>query len=699
MLQEFFQLLQTLAKPKQRPDRPAPFLAMILAGACLYGAWRLWPPGGYDGDPGPWLVAGGLGFVGTLFAIDALTHLDILTTRLTAWRRAQQVSDVFGTAALAKLHDCAKAGLFDPGGLYLGLLKGRPLFYRGKAHLLTVAPARQGKGVNVVIPNLLHFQGSVLVTDPKGELAGTTARHRAERFGQDVLILNPWGLHGLPRHRYNPLQRLLDLVTDPDRARGVADEAKAIALQLLPEPEGEKNKYFRDGARRILRALMLHLATSGQPERCTLPEMWRFLNNRRRLDEAVAEMAGSRALGGMVADLGEDLSHKIADNPEQFEDFLTSAQEAVDIFDPHGELGEAVSASDFAFEDLKRKPMTVYLVIDQAKIASHGQWLGLISRAGIDAVSRTDGRQEVLFLLDEFQNMGKLAGLSEALTALPGKGVRLWAFVQEMADVVRIYGRETAQTLLSQAEVQQFFAVQSAQLRDQLSRQLGTRTVKTRNYSLGREMNADVSESLGETGRPLMSPEDIRLMGRDEQLLLIREVPPILARRIPFWSVSPWRRWADPNPVEGKAPRARTRLRIDYRRRFPSFGFGRRSSERFRPVVKGGLLALPRLPLPRLGPILRAFGALLWWIVKPRKRLWLFGTAAVLIALYGTPAILFNYTCRDRSCTVFTACSYIGLYGHRPRTPDYGRCDFVIVEPLETERIEGWLRQMLPTRA
>lgn len=678
---------------RRRPNAPAPFLALLLAGACLYGAWRLWPPGGYDGDPGPWLVAGGLGFVGVLFAVDAIAHLDILTTRLAAWRRAQQVSDVFGTAAFAKLHDCARAGLLDPAGLYLGLLKGRPLFYRGKAHLLTIAPARQGKGVNVVIPNLLHFQGSVLVTDPKGELAGVTAAHRADLFGQEVFILNPWGLHDLPRHRYNPLQHLIDLAADPERLRRVGDEAKGIALQLIPEPEGEKNKYFRDGARRILRALMLHLATAGQPERCTLPEMWRLLNNRRRLDEIIAEMAGSAALGGMVADLGEDLSHKIADNPEQFEDFLTSAQEAVDIFDPHGELGQAVSASDFSLNDLKRKAMSVYVVIDQERIASHGTWLGLISRKAIDAVSRTDGPQEVLFLLDEFQNMGRLAGLSEALTALPGKGVRIWAFIQELADVTRLYGRETAQTLLSQAEVQQFFAVQSAQLRDQLSRQLGTRTVKTRNYSLGREMSADISESVGETGRPLMSPEDIRLMGRDEQLLLIREVPPILARRIPFWCVSPWNIFADPNPVEGKAPRARIRLRIDYR---PVRRFWRAAgaTPSYRPVVKGGLLALPRLPLPRLGPILRPLGALLWWIVKPRKRLWLFGTAAVLIVLYGTPAFLFNYTCRDRGCTVFTACSYIGIYGHRPRAPDYGRCDLVIIEPLETERIEGWLRSL-----
>ena len=73
------------------------------------------------------------------------------------------------------------------------MLDGQPLFHRGKAHLLTVAPARQGKGINVVIPNLLHYAGSVIVTDPKGELVAVTAKHRKERLGQKVVVFKPVG--------------------------------------------------------------------------------------------------------------------------------------------------------------------------------------------------------------------------------------------------------------------------------------------------------------------------------------------------------------------------------------------------------------------------------------------------------------------------------------------------------------------------
>ena len=138
----------------------------------------------------------------------------------------------------------------------------------------------------------------------------------------------------------------------------------------------------------------------------------------------------------------------------------------------------------------------------------------------------------MLFVLDEFANMGRLAGLAESLTALPGRGVRVWMFVQELAELVRIYGPHTARTLLSQAEVTQFFAVQDFELAKTLSQALGQKTVKTRNYNLGRLATDDISESLSETGRPLMAADEIRLLARNEQLLLVNGLPPLKAQRV-----------------------------------------------------------------------------------------------------------------------------------------------------------------------
>ena len=531
--------------------------ATLLLGVSLYALASYWPDlFGITPSAVDHFYSGIFAFMGGYIAL-----LGALGT-YRAWMMGEkrkattQTSGTFGTAAFATLDECEAAGLLDPEGLYLGLLESQPLFYSGKAHLLTCAPARKGKGIGVVIPNLLHFQGSVIVTDPKGELAAVTAQHRSERLGQDVAVFNPWGLHGLPQQRINPLENIIALAADPALQRGLTDEVTAIAMQLYPEPEDTRNRYFREGSRGIMRAVLLYLALE-KPSLCTLPEMWRIIANPLRLERAVAAMRKLDALGGILADLGDDLAHQMKDNADLFGDFRAGAVQQLSIFEPGGYLADAVSASDVALSDLKSGNVSLYLAFPPDRILSHGAALGLIVNQAITAVARSPEKGKVLFMLDEFANLGKLSGLAESLTALPGLGVRVWMIVQEMAEIVRLYGPHTAKTIQSQAEVRQFFAVNSDELAQSLSRALGQKTVKTVSHNLGRHETDEIGESLSESGQPLIRAEDIMQLGPTQQLLLvsgINGVSAILGERMPFWFIAPWREWASTNPVEGDYP-------------------------------------------------------------------------------------------------------------------------------------------------
>ena len=116
----------------------------------------------------------------------------------------------FGSAQWADLTLLQTAGMLGSDGFTLGEFVDRtpdgqlhrsPLSYSGARHLLTVAPTRSGKGVSSIIPNLLTYQGSVFVIDPKGENALVTARRRGAGGN---------GISGLmPRQAYrNLLNRL-----------------------------------------------------------------------------------------------------------------------------------------------------------------------------------------------------------------------------------------------------------------------------------------------------------------------------------------------------------------------------------------------------------------------------------------------------------------------------------------------------------
>src|SRR2546426_9727256 len=136
-------------------------LAIVAAGAALASVGPIYAPyrifawyaantNGAGAAPvfrGAWVV----GVTVTVAAAVAVT---------TMWRRRRSPpSDSHGAA-----HWRDAAAPHRPRGLLLGRQGRQFLPGAGEGHVLTVAPTRSGKGVSAVIPNLLDYPGSVLVT-------------------------------------------------------------------------------------------------------------------------------------------------------------------------------------------------------------------------------------------------------------------------------------------------------------------------------------------------------------------------------------------------------------------------------------------------------------------------------------------------------------------------------------------------------
>lgn len=121
-----------------------------LAAGCAWGALAL------ENDAAQW----GLGASGLVAVISGSDRLREETQRNRKRRAAEMPSGIYGSASFMSGEDAARAGLTDPSGLFLGALGGRMLFHSGKAHLLTVAPARKaalrGRDVPVRGPSSGH---------------------------------------------------------------------------------------------------------------------------------------------------------------------------------------------------------------------------------------------------------------------------------------------------------------------------------------------------------------------------------------------------------------------------------------------------------------------------------------------------------------------------------------------------------------
>src|SRR5581483_5836428 len=84
------------------------------------------------------------------------------------------------------------AGMISGRGLILGrTVGGRLIRLPRYCHILLVGATGAGKGVSVIIPQLLSYRRSLVCFDPKGDLFETTAKRRAS-MGQRIIRLAPF---------------------------------------------------------------------------------------------------------------------------------------------------------------------------------------------------------------------------------------------------------------------------------------------------------------------------------------------------------------------------------------------------------------------------------------------------------------------------------------------------------------------------
>lgn len=193
-------------------------------------------------------------------------HISALTAAVVAYglplfaliTLLRDVRSLHGEARFANFSEIEKVGLFGSTGIIIGKIKNRFLLFSGMQFVLLAAPTRSGKGVGIVIPNLLNWSESVVVLDVKLENFLITSKFRA-KWGQEVYLFNPFSiseqtqenpLHGCT-HRYNPL----GYISDDARLR--VTDILAIGYSLYPG-EG-RDAFFDDAARNLFLGLTLYL--------------------------------------------------------------------------------------------------------------------------------------------------------------------------------------------------------------------------------------------------------------------------------------------------------------------------------------------------------------------------------------------------------------------------------------------------------
>jgi type IV secretion system protein VirD4 len=312
-----------------------------------------------------------------------------------------------GEARFARVADIRKAGLLESTGD--GIIVGR----RGRKfltaslkkypHVMLAAPTGAGKGVSVVIPNLLNWNHSVIVLDIKKENWEITAGFRAAH-GHEVFLFDPASPQRLT-HRWNPLAYVRE-----DPALRV-DDIQKIAHILFPDIAGS-DPIWTASCRSLFLGLVLYLLeTPDKP--VTLGQVAResFAGNDQRFAKLVeARQAEGKPYSNSCAHALLDYVHTSDNTRTSIRKTFTSRFEL--FLNPI--IDAATAENDFDLEALRRRRISIYLGITPDNLGRLAPLLNLFFQQVVDLNTRELPehnpalRHQCLLLLDEFRALGKM---------------------------------------------------------------------------------------------------------------------------------------------------------------------------------------------------------------------------------------------------------------------------------------------------
>lgn len=522
-------------------------------------------------------VAGGVAWA--IYASPTLARtLSFIAGFVIAWsllreviKRIQQKRaklTTFGSAEWADYEHLVQHKLIGEQGMYLGHFRTEegdfPLQYAGPRHLLTVAPTRAGKGVSAIIPNLLNYRGSALVVDPKGENAlitiprrgaGDTSRN-IEGMGQEIFVVDPWGITGYPSACFNPLDWLK--ADDPE----INENAMILSDSIVVKRGGNDDAFWDEEAKALLMGLILYVATDPNEE---------GRRNLGRVRDII--VSGSEELKAVYANMyrnDNSIVGSTAARTESKEEKLRmsvfAALQSHTHFLDSPRIRESLSRSDFQFEDLKSRKITVYLVLPADRLETFGRWLRLLVQQAITVNARNiqeKPEQPILFMLDEMAALDRLKMVEQAYGLMAGFGMQIWGIVQDLSQLERIYGKGW-QTFIGNSGVLQYYGSRDHKTADYFSKLCGVTTIEKFSFTRAIARAFSSSTTTGPTGgsstsgnsttysdsstldvvqRHLAYPDELMVMRQEEALILVESFNPIRGKKVTWYDHPVWRQF------------------------------------------------------------------------------------------------------------------------------------------------------------
>jgi len=391
-----------------------------------------------------------------------------------------------------------------------------------------------GKTRFYVMPNGLQAAGNYVILDPKGENLRMLGGLLTEQ-GYSVRVFDiktPATSFG-----YNPFAYLRD---DQD----AVSLANNLQRAIKPKNSTITDPFWEDSARALLSALILYVMHELPPHEQSWLTVIQLLNlhanndddNARSPLDLIFEELEARDPYSFAATLWHAYKHAGTGK--------TAQSVAVVAAITMAPLAEPVIASmmrtdELALEDLATEKVALFICTNDAdpslNFLANMLYTQLFQRLNACADNAPRGRlpQLVQFLMDEFANIALPLEFEYFLATCRGRNMGVSIILQSLSQLNRLFDKSW-QSVLGQCDTVLYLGSNENETNDYISKMLGKETLDTNTYSLQRGARGHYTKSDQQTGRELLTPDELRTLDNDVGICLIRGESPVLDRKYPL---------------------------------------------------------------------------------------------------------------------------------------------------------------------
>ena len=402
-------------------------------------------------------------------------------------------------------------------------------------NILVVGGSGAGKSACYIKPNILQMLGSYVITDPKGELYRETSGFLKEN-GYEVRAFNL--VNPEYSDRYNPLAHIVDHTS--------VDIIAHTIVQGATKGQGSNDPFWDETAKMLLKACIYYVIS-------VLPKE----------EQNISSCLNIIRQGGADPDIFKKLfiNELKPEHPgrKEYENFSTAADKTmqsivvstiskITAFDTPA-MQRITTSNNINFDDLGQKKVALFVITSASDstydFISTIFFSQMLQKLYVQA-DRNGGtlNHQVYFLLDEFANIGQIPDFNKKLSTTRSLGISISIVVQSLDQLEALY-KDNYENILGNCDTHLFLGSQSIKTCEYFSKSLGQKTIKFESKTKNRDKDNLTTQgiSLGEQrqGRDLMTIDELKRLPSDEEILLVRGLKPIKAKKAWYFKYHPMR--------------------------------------------------------------------------------------------------------------------------------------------------------------